>query len=112
MAKMEQKQMQRPVGNNQKKEYQVFELNGMKLDYFDIELALHGLSTLILQYQASERKRPGFKNPRYNGMLHTAEEKVRSILEKMERPPEDEIRPSGLGIARWVLGVYEIRKVR
>lgn len=100
MAKMEQKQIQRPVGGTPKKEYQVFELNGMKLDYLDIELALHGLSTLILQYQASERKRPGFKNPRYNGMLHTAEEKFQSILEKMERPPEDEIRPSGLGIAK------------
>lgn len=100
MTKMELKQIHRPVGGTPKKEYQVFELNGMKLDYFDIELALHGLSSLILQYQASERKRSGFKNPRYNGMLHTAEEKFQSILEKMERPPEDEIRPSGLGIAK------------
>ena len=94
MAKMEQKQIQRPVGGTPKKEYQVFELNGMKLDYFDIELALHGLSTLILQYQASERKRPSFKNPRYNGMLHTAETKFQRILEKMERPSDDEMRQS------------------
>ena len=81
MAKMEQKQIQRPIGGTPKKEYQVFELNGMKVDYFDIELALHGLSTLILEYQASVRNKPGFKkNPRYDGMLHTAEEKFQHIL--------------------------------
>ena len=95
MEKMEQKQIQRPVGGNPKKEYQVFELNGEKLDYFDIDLAFLGLSTLILEYQASVRNKPGYKNPRYDGMLHTAEEKFRRIREQMERPPEDEMRPSG-----------------
>ena len=97
---MEQKQSQVPPGGIPKKDYQVFELNGVKLDYFDLDLALQGISTLILQYQASERKRPGLTNPRYNGMLHTAEEKFQCILNKMDRPPEDEIRPSGLGIAK------------
>lgn len=98
MEKMEQKQIQRPVGGNPKKEYQVFELNGMKLDYFDIDLALQGLSTLILEYQASVRNKPGYNNPRYDGMLHTAETKFQNILNKMERPPEDEIRPAGICI--------------
>jgi len=96
MAKMEQKQIQRPIGGIPKKEYQVFELNGEKLDYFDIELALHGLSTLILEYQAFVRKNPDNVRPRYDGILHTAEEKFQHILQQMERPPEDEMRPSYL----------------
>ena len=94
MAKMEQKQIQRPIGGTPKKEYQVFELNGEKLDYFDIELALHGLSTLILEHQAKVRKNPDYGNPRYDGMLHSAEYKFQHILQQMERPPEDEMRPS------------------
>lgn len=53
-----------------------------------------GLSTLIFEYQDSVRKNPECKRPRYDGMLHTAETKFQRILEKMERPSEDEIRPS------------------
>lgn len=98
MAKMEQKQIQVPIGGMPKREYQVFELNGIKLDYFDIDLALQGISSEILRYQASIREHPEFENPRYNGLLHTAEEKFQYILKNMDRPPEDEIRPAGEGI--------------
>ena len=100
MFKMEQKQIQRPIGGNPKKEYQVFELNGTKLDYFDIELALMGLSTLILEYQESVRNNPECKRTRYDGMLHTAETKFQRILEKMERPSDDEMRPSEIYITK------------
>lgn len=96
MEKMEQKQSQVPPRGRQNKEYQVFELNGVKLDYFDIDLALQGISTLILEYQESVRKRPDFTNSYYNALTHTAEEKFRQILQKMERPPEDKLRPSDL----------------
>ena len=94
MEKMEQKQIQRPLGGTPKKDYQVFELNGIKLDFFDIDLALMGLSTLILEYQDSVRKNPDCKRIRYDGMLHTAETKFQRILEKMERPSDNEMRPS------------------
>lgn len=82
MSKMEQKQIQRPSGGTLEKKYQVFELNGMKLDYFDIELALMGLSTLILEYQDSVRKNPECKRPRYDGMLHTAEKSFKESWKK------------------------------
>lgn len=98
MAKMEQKQIQVPVGGMPKKEYQVYELNGIKFDYFDMEVALHGISSEILRYQASIRAHPEFANPRYDGLLHMAEEKFQYLLNNMERPPEDEIRPAGEGI--------------
>lgn len=93
---MEQKQSQVPPGGIPKKDYQVFELNGVKLDYFDLDLALQGISTLILEYQETVRQRPGFTNSYYNALTHTAEEKFRQILEKMERPPKDEMRPSDI----------------
>lgn len=99
MAKMEQKQIQVPIGGmSSKKEYQVFELNGMKLDYFDIEIALHGISSEILRYQAGIKEHPELINHKYNGMLHTAEEKFKYILKFMESPSEDEIRPAGIGV--------------
>ena len=98
MEKMEQKQSQVPPGGRQNKEYQVFELNGVKLDYFDIDLALQGISTLILEYQESVRQRPDFVNSHYNALTHTAEDKFRQILQKMERPPEDKLRPADLYI--------------
>ena len=66
----------------------------MKLDYFDIELALHGISTLILEYQTYVKNKTNYNNPRYNEMLHTAEEKFQHILQKMEHPPENEMRPA------------------
>lgn len=98
MAKMEQKQIQVPIGGMPKKKYQVYELNGIKFDYFDIDLALQGISSEILRYHASIREHPEFENPRYNGLLHTAEEKFQYILKNMDRPPEDEERPAGEGI--------------
>lgn len=99
MSEMELKQIQIPVGGRlPKKQYQVFELNGMKLDYFDIELALHGISSEILRYQASVRENPKGINHKYDGMLHDAEEKFQFILRSMERPPENEERPAGIGI--------------
>lgn len=96
MDKMEQKQSQVPPRGIPKKDYQVFELNGVKLDYFDLDLALQGISTLILEYQEVVRRRPDFENSYYNALTHTAEEKFRQILQKMERPPEDKLRPSDL----------------
>lgn len=92
---MEQKLAMELIGGFPKKEYQVFELNGIKLDYFDIELALHGISAEILRYQRGVEEHPDWNNSRYNAMLHAAETKFQQILEKMDRPPEDEERPAG-----------------
>ncbi len=97
MDKPELKQIQVPVGGIPKKEYQVFELNGIKLDYVDLELALQGISAAILEYQESVRRNPQYKNYKYDGKLHVAEEKFQHILSQMERPPENE-RPAGVMI--------------
>lgn len=96
---MEQKQIQ--IQNDQKiegkPEYQVFKLNGVKLDYFDLDLALQGISSEILYVQAKLRKDPNHDGlKKYNAMLHTTESKLQRILSQMDRPPENQIRPSGL----------------
>lgn len=84
-----------------KKEYQVIEVNGMKLDYFDFDLAKSAVSSEILNIQEILRANPELKKARnYNSMLHTLEEKLRFILNKMERPPEDLERPAGTGITQ------------
>lgn len=91
---MEQKQIQQHNDNEEKSEYQVFELNGVKLDYFDLGLALHGISSEILYLQDLLRNNPNLEVASYkNSMLHITESKLRIILSKMERPPENQIRP-------------------
>lgn len=92
MVKMEQKQILRTICE---KEYQVIEVNGVKLDFFDFDLALQGVSSEILYVQDLLRNKPDLVGAKhYNAMLHVTEEKLKKILSKMERPPEDELRPS------------------
>lgn len=95
---MEQKQELRLDGLP-KKEYQVVEVNGMKLDYFDFDLAKTAVSSEILKVQKELRDNPELKGVRhYNSMLHTLEEKLQYILAQMEQPPENIERPAGFGI--------------
>ena len=94
---MEQKQIFKLKGLK-KPEYQVFEINGMKLDYFDFDFALIAVQEAIINYHKQLKENPNIKNIRYDGMMHTLETKLQEILKKMERPPEDEIRPAGCGI--------------
>lgn len=94
---MEQKQIFELEGLK-KPEYQVFEINGMKLDYFDFNIALIAVQEAIINYHKQLEVNPNIKSPRYDGMLHTLETKLQEILKKMDRPPEDEIRPAGLGV--------------
>lgn len=82
-----------------KKQYQVVEINGIKFDYFDFDLAKQAVSGEILNIQEILRQNPTLSGAKkVNGLLHTLEEKLTYVLEKMERPPEDEIRPAGPGI--------------
>lgn len=95
---MEQKQIFGFEGLKKPK-YQVVEINGMKLDYFDFELAKTAVSSEILNVQDVLRENQRLQGARhYNSMLHTLKEKLQYILEKMERPPEDIERPAGSGI--------------
>lgn len=82
-----------------KRQYQVVEINGIKFDYFDFDLAKQAVSGDILNIQEILRQNPTLSGAKkVNGLLHTLEEKLTYVLEKMERPPEDEIRPAGPGI--------------
>lgn len=82
-----------------KKKYQVVEINGIKFDYFDFDLAKQAVSGEILHLQKLLRENQTLGGAKkVNSLLHTLEEKLTYVLEKMERPPEDEIRPAGPGI--------------
>ena len=81
----------------EKPEYQVFEINGMKLDYFDFKYALFAVRESILNLEFHSMKHPEQDNRKMKGYLRTVEKKFEEILRKMDRPPENE-RPAGLGI--------------
>lgn len=66
---MEQKQIFKLEGLK-KPEYQVFEINGMKLDYFDFDVALIAVQEAIINYHKQLEVNPNIKSPRYDGMLH------------------------------------------
>ena len=82
-----------------KKQYQVVEINGIKFDYFDFDLAKQAVSGGILNIQEILRENPNLSGAKkINCLLHTLEDKLTYVLKEMERPPEDEIRPAGSGI--------------
>ena len=81
----------------EKPEYQVFEINGMKLDYFDFKYALFAIKESILNLEFDSMKHPEQDNRKMKGALRIVERKFEKILSKMDRPPENE-RPVGLGI--------------
>lgn len=80
---------------NLNEESEVFIINGIKFDYYDIDLALHCVSSEIVNYQKLIQAGYSHKNPQYNGLLHSLEEKLKLILKNMKCPPEEEIRPAG-----------------
>lgn len=83
--------------HSETREYQTFNLNGIEIDYFDLEIAKMAISSEIVNYQTKILQNPDVKNDRYNGLLHTTEEKLDIILQQMERPEEDQNRPAGIG---------------
>ena len=66
-----------------KKQYQVVEINGIKFDYFDFDLAKQAVSGEILNIQEILRQNPTLSGAKkVNGLLHTLEEKLTYVLEK------------------------------
>ena len=94
---MEQKQILKLEGLK-KPEYQVFEINGMKLDYFDFAIALDAVQEAIINYHIQLETKPEIKSPYRDGLLHSLETKLQEILKKMEMSPKDIERPAGIGI--------------
>lgn len=74
-------------------------INGIKFDYFDFDLAKQAVSGEILNIQEILRQNPTLSGAKKGQWVtsHTGR-KTTYVLEKMERPPEDEIRPAGPGI--------------